>query len=602
VLGEWNLPIEQFSASNAELRKSIAPIIGLVLAQLRAGDIVQAGLAMDRVAATAPNDALVHFVAAFAQLTINPSRALTHLGISLALAPELPDQYWQLFQHLPHPARDINLARAAILAPAEPLILAASAQAAHNQAATIHALHLMARAVALEPGNPIFCDSLAQYLMESRRARASLALAFRAAAIDPGQTRAASNAALASNYEPEITPARSQMIARRAAGFYQSAQCELPGPDPNPNRPLRIGFVGAQAGFLPMGRFLNPLWQNLDPLDFALFSYGSAPDDHAVWQRLAGCQLIDRLSDDDLRARIRADRIDVLIDLAGHTNGGRFGVFAARAAPVQISWLGYFATTGHPNMDIILLDPYWSAPGSQEWFCEKIWDLPQGRFCYQADPRAPAVAPLPALANGHVTFGSFNKLAKLNDQVLYLWARILNAVPDSSLYLKATEFKDRAAMINIAEHFNSLGIETRRLKLQGPSGPLATLDLYRWVDIALDPYPFGGGLTTADALWMGVPVVTLAGPGPLSRQGMGLLFQAGFDDLITFDEDTYFARAVTLAADTAALAQRRAQQRGLMAQSGLCDGPGFAKTFGDMLRMIWADYLATSADAGAKTG
>jgi predicted O-linked N-acetylglucosamine transferase (SPINDLY family) len=190
-----------------------------------------------------------------------------------------------------------------------------------------------------------------------------------------------------------------------------------------------------------------------------------------------------------------------------------------------------------------------------------------------------------------ITFGSFNKRAKLNDLVFDLWAEILHGVPRSRLYLKAVNLADPLIRQDIATAFHRRGIGEGRLLLDGPSGPLATLDLYRWIDIALDPFPFGGGLTTIDALWMGVPVVTKMGTSPLSRQSAGLLHQAGFDQWIAQDAEQYKMIARQLAEDPQHLKQLRRDQRAKIAASSLCDGAGFARSFGEMIMTLYQSRL-----------
>jgi len=209
----------------------------------------------------------------------------------------------------------------------------------------------------------------------------------------------------------------------------------------------------------------------------------------------------------------------------------------------------------------------------------------------EPDPRAPDCAEPPCVTSGIITFGSFNKIAKLNDLVFDLWADILHAVPKSRLYLKAVTLADPMIRHDIGASFHRRGIGTDRLLLDGPSGPLATLDLYRWMDIALDPFPFGGGLTTIDALWMGVPVVTKMGTSPLSRQTAGLLHQAGFDHWIAQDATGYKLIAQQLASDPQHLKQLRQDQRAKIAASSLCDGAAFAKSFARMVETIYQSRL-----------
>jgi len=230
---------------------------------------------------------------------------------------------------------------------------------------------------------------------------------------------------------------------------------------------------------------------------------------------------VSAMDDAALAELIRKDHIDVLIDLSGHTAGSRLTVFARRPAPVLVSWLGYFATTGLPYIDAVLLDEWHAPAGMEKYFVEPIIRLPLGRFCYQPVPFAPDIAPLPCLKNGYITFGSFNNTAKLNAGVFDLWARVLASVPDSRLVLKWRTFNDDEFKRSTRDAFVQRGISPDRVELRGPSFHVGLLKEYGDIDISLDPFPFTGGLTSCEALWMGVPVVTWPRSRVVSRQTQG---------------------------------------------------------------------------------
>jgi predicted O-linked N-acetylglucosamine transferase (SPINDLY family) len=287
---------------------------------------------------------------------------------------------------------------------------------------------------------------------------------------------------------------------------------------------------------------------------------------------------VSGLDDASLVRQIQQDAIDVLVDLSGHTAGSRLTVFAQRPAPVQVSWLGYFATTGLDTIDAVLLDEVHAPPGTESQFVEKIIRLPHTRWCYRPVPFAPDVAPLPADTKGYITFGSFNNTAKYHDGVHTLWAQVLAAVPDSRLILKWRTFNDDALKTSVLAQYRALGISTDRIELRGPSFHEEVLRQYADIDIALDPFPFSGGLTSCEALWMGVPVVTWPQSRVVSRQTASFLSVIGLQELIAKDADHYLQIAARLAADKDELRLIRQSMRARMQASPLMDLNGFTRS------------------------
>ncbi|WP_190275838.1 O-linked N-acetylglucosamine transferase, SPINDLY family protein [Thiorhodovibrio frisius] len=300
------------------------------------------------------------------------------------------------------------------------------------------------------------------------------------------------------------------------------------------------------------------------------------------------CRDITRLDDIALAQCIQTDQIDVLIDLSGHTAGSRLSVFAHRPAPVQLSWLGYFATTGLTSLDAVVLDPWHAPEGTEAQFVEPILRLPAGRWCYQPVPWAPKeLSPPPAERNGWITFGSFNNTAKLNDGVYDLWARILAVVPDSRLILKWRTFNDAALRQRVTQAFVARGIAAERIELRGPSFHADLLKEYAELDIALDPFPFTGGLTTCEALWMGVPVITWPQARVVSRQGFALLSAIGLAELAVEDAQAYVRLAVALAKDRDRLRALGGGLRERMRCAPLMDVLGFSRSLEDQLIQVY---------------
>lgn len=351
-----------------------------------------------------------------------------------------------------------------------------------------------------------------------------------------------------------------------------------------PRRPdgrLRVGMVSGDLRRHPVAYFLENILGHLPALGVDVLLYRTASLQDAMTDRLAslcsgGLQSIVGLSDAAAAARIHADAIDVLIDLSGHTFNSRLALFGWRPAPVQASWLGYFATTGVRQIDAILVDAVGVPPGAEAAFTERLCYLPETRLCFSAPADAPLPAPLPALRKGHLSFGCFQHHPKVSDAQLKLWARVLDAVPGSMLRWQCRQFADPQCVNDTAQRLVQSGIGLDRAQLFGLVERQAYLAAHAEVDIILDTSPYPGGTTTCEALWMGVPTVTLAGDTLLSRQGASLLTAAGLADWVADSEDDYVATAVAAAHDLAALAALRAGLRQQVAASPLCDGHRFA--------------------------
>lgn len=352
-------------------------------------------------------------------------------------------------------------------------------------------------------------------------------------------------------------------------------------------RCLRVGYVGADFCQHTVGLFVKDVLAAHDPQRVQAFAYSAgAVNDWVTNAVRQACTFRDVASLDDaaLVRLVQADGIDVLVDLSGHTAGSRLTAFAWRPAPVQVSWLGYFATTGLDAMDAVLLDNWHAPPGAESQFVEPLVRLPQGRFCYQPVQWAPDdVAPPPCARNGFVTFGSFNNTAKLNAQVLELWARVLAAVPRSRLVLKWRTFNDETFRGQVMEAFVRAGIDGGRIELRGPGFHADVLKEYADIDIALDTFPFTGGLTSCEALWMGVPVVTWPHSRVVSRQTHAIVNQIGLTPLSAQGADDYVRIAVALAHDPQGLTELRETLRDKMRASSLMDVAGFTRNLEDTL-------------------
>jgi predicted O-linked N-acetylglucosamine transferase (SPINDLY family) len=361
--------------------------------------------------------------------------------------------------------------------------------------------------------------------------------------------------------------------------------------DRNPERRLRVGYVSSDFRAHAISNFFEPLVAAHDHENVEVFCYAGGAVSDQVTSRLqasAGAwRKIMGMNDEAVADRIYTDKIDILVDLSGHTAGHRLLVFARKPAPVQVTYLGSLTTTGLTAIDYKLTDRFLTPDGTAERFSEELFRLPHCFVCYQPPQGAPHVAPLPSSKGGQVTFGSFNNLSKLTPAVAGLWAQILHALPDARLVLKYASLTDAGQRKRFLDLFAQNGIPADRIELL--SGTLAPAHLadYSRVDIGLDPFPYNGCTTTCEALWMGVPVITLAGVMSYSRFGVSLLSNLGMEDLIAMTPEAYVEKAVALAKGRRRLAALRAELRPRMAASVLCDAKAFARDVEQAYRSMW---------------
>ncbi|WP_282183687.1 tetratricopeptide repeat protein [Herbaspirillum sp. ST 5-3] len=453
-------------------------------------------------------------------------------------------------------------------------------------------------ALHLRPDYAEALNNLGNALQEQGELDEALACYRRALAVRPDYDNAFSNLLLTQSFNPACTPEQylaqalrfGEQVAQRATPYssWKVDSCESDA------RPLRVGLVSGDLRLHPVGIFLESILANLDPAQVELFAYptNSRQDEltRRIQSRFAAWHSIANMSDEQAARRIHEDGIHVLIDLAGHTAGNRLAVFAWKPAPIQVTWLGYFATTGMREMDYILCDEIALPQSDEGHFVEKAWYLPRTRLCFSTPSEDISVAPLPALAQGTLTFGCFNNLLKMNDEVVGVWARVLQKLGGSRLLLKSRQLNEATTRQRTLARFAAHGIGAERVLMEGSSSRGDYLRAYNRVDIALDPFPYTGGTTSVEGLWMGVPLVTKRGDRLLGRQGEGLLHHLGMADWIADDCDDYVAKAVAHAADLTALTSLRAGLRGRLSLSPLCDAPRFARDLEMALIGMWQQH------------
>jgi predicted O-linked N-acetylglucosamine transferase (SPINDLY family) len=350
--------------------------------------------------------------------------------------------------------------------------------------------------------------------------------------------------------------------------------------DPKPR--IRIGFVSADFGLHPVGFFLLPYLAHHDRGRFEIYCYSDRANEDGMTLKLKSNADVWRhtigMKDDALAKGIAIDNIDILVDLAGHTASNRLQMFALKPAPVQVTWLGYANTTGLDAIDYILADPITIPPDEEPFYTEKVRRLPETYICFAPPEEDVAITALPASVNGHITFGCFNNPAKLNNRVIACWADILRATPDSVLLLKYKPFGHESVQEDFRARFSAFGIEPDRLRFNGHSTHDAYLATYGEVDIALDPFPFPGLTTTCEALWMGVPVLTMRMPrGIYGHNGELVMKSIGLPEWVADSAEEYVAKALDFAGNTGHLALLRQSLRSAFIDSPLCNAERFAR-------------------------
>ncbi len=433
--------------------------------------------------------------------------------------------------------------------------------------------------------------------------REALAAFRRTEELENGNNKAGSNALFFMQYLDDCTPRNLYESHREWNTRYAAKAKRLPlhRPEPLAGRKLRVGYVSPDLRSHSCAWYLQSLFDHHDRTRFEGFSYSNADCSDKVtdtfkarsdhWRDLVDC------SPDDVAAMIHKDRLDVLVDLAGHTARHSLLAFARKPAPVQVSWLGYATTTGLDTMDYRISDRWLTPPDGQELFSENVYTLDRLSHCFHPPEEAPPVGPLPSDENGYITFGSFNNFAKLSEKTAELWARVLAAVPNARLLLKSRYIADEEAHQHLVQLFQKAGMDLSRVEFtSGTAAKAEHLEVYRKVDIGLDTYPYGGMTTTCESLWMGVPVLTRAGWRTASRYGVSLMNAVGYPEFAAETDEDFVAAAVRAANDLDRLRMVRAGLRQRMAASELCDAVGFARAMENAYVDMWERCRAAWQD------
>jgi protein O-GlcNAc transferase len=467
-----------------------------------------------------------------------------------------------------------------------------------NHSAAIASLE---KVIALEPDHARAHNNLGNALLDAGQADQATVAYTKSLELSPGQPRVHSNLIYCSQYDPNITA--ETLIARhiewdQAHGALLKGSWEnhanAPREKTKNKQPLRIGFVSADLGKHPVGYFLISLLENLSAKEFTITCYSDRAQEDELSDRIrsASHKWVKCVgnTDDRLASKIRSDSIDMLFELSGHTKANRLSLFAHKPAPVQITWgIGYPGLTGMTAVDVILTDQHHITAAEEALFNEQVAIMPQGVSSYEPPHYAPDIGPLPFDENTFITFGSFNQTRKVNASVIGVWVEILKAVPNSKLLVKYIGMDSDINRRRIEAGLKAGGINPARVTCEGGAPHAEFLASYNKVDIVLDTFPYSGGMTTCEALWMGAPVITYPGATIASRHATSHLSGVGLPDLIATDKTGYIKIATKLAANTQYLRELRASLRTQMANSPLCDGPASAQDFTALIKEIWAE-------------
>lgn len=456
------------------------------------------------------------------------------------------------------------------------------------------ALDAFQAAARLQPGNARFQTNVGAAMLRLGRQQEAISWFQRALELNPADASTRSNLILATSY----VTADASVLQQQCGAWERFHATPLRGAikihrnTRDPDRRLRVGYLSADYRNHAAAYWIEPLLAGLQHTDFEVVCYSNSPLVDAVtarlkpyadtWVECAG------LSDDALADRIHQDGIDILVDLSSHTDGNRLLVFARQPAPLQVSWFGFPVSTGLRTMQYRFTDAVVDMPGVGDGhYSERLLRLNRFYAAFRPDERAPAVGPGPSAQGSGVTFASLNTFAKITRPMLELWADIVRETQGSRLLLQSAGLEGTALQAYVQQIFAERGVSPDRLLLRGWTDLQAFLRLGEEADIALDPFPFNGGVTTCHALWMGLPVVTLCGESAASRVGASILSRLGLQELVATDANAYRTAAIGLARDPARLADLRATLRQRMEDGGLLDGPALAAQAEAAYRDMW---------------
>jgi predicted O-linked N-acetylglucosamine transferase (SPINDLY family) len=573
--------------------QSVDQAFALALENHRAGRLAQAEQGYRAILAREPQHAdSLNLLGVIALQTGNFDAALTLVRRAVVLRPDAATCRNNLGQVLERMGRDDEAARCYEAA----IELDGSYAEAYNNLGFLRARRdrmtdadaYYRKAIDLDPSYAEPHTNRGNLLKDRGELDAAIACYRRAVELRPDLSALHSNLLLTLHYHPGYSPADLLREHRAWAERHVAPLAAARRPHDNsrePERRLRVGYVSPDFREHPVARFILPLFREHDRRQVEVFAYSDAttPDGltNLIRNRVDRWHDVAKLGDQELADSVRADGIDILVDLAAHSGHNRLLMFARKPAPVQVTYLAYCSTTGADAIDYRITDRFLDPPGEPESYTETSIRLPHCYWCYSAPPLGRPVTDRRA---GPPTFGCLNNYAKVSDVTLRLWARLLRRVPEAQLLLYA---RTEAHRERVHRALREVGVEDSRAIFVGRQSLSLYLQTYRDIDVALDPHPYGGGTTTCDALWMGVPVVSLAGRTAVSRAGSTLLSNVGLGHLVARTEDEYVERAAELIRDQGRLAELRRSLRPVLEASPVMNAPQFARDFEAALRDAW---------------
>jgi len=561
----------QFTVS----KKDLPPFL------LKAGDAVKTGNVAE--AGTLLDDQAVEAVRRM--VSDNPSRVdalfmLAAIFAKIGQVEKAEQFYKEVLEHRPHA-----------------LVLFELANICRDTGRLSQAVQYQKQAVELFPDSPELWTTLAEYLIRMGRTQQGIDLLRKAVETAPDKVNHSKYL-----YHLHQLPQLNQqtLFEEHKRWAHTHAPVSMAklyhDNDPDPDRRLRIGYVSPDFCGHSVAHFFESILDGRDREMADVYGYGNVACPDPVTEQLKGkfdhYRNICGLNDEKAVRTIEEDKIDILVDLAGHTSGNRLGVLACKPAPVQVTYLGFPNTTGMRQIDYRLTDELADRPEVQKYYTEKLVFLPQGFLCYKPPGFAPPVAPLPALETGCFTFGSFNNNCKIQSGILELWARVLKSRANSRFLLKFGGGDDEGVKEHYYGEFEKLGIDQERVEICGRKPTIEHFAMYGRVDIALDTYPYNGTTTTCEAMWMGVPTLSLVGNAHASRVGLSLLSRVGLGDFAAATPDEYVAKAVAFSRELDNLAKIRAALRAMMFNSPLCDAKGFTASIEAAYRKMWRQWCS----------
>ncbi|MDF1582067.1 MAG: tetratricopeptide repeat protein [Methyloprofundus sp.] len=477
--------------------------------------------------------------------------------------------------------------------------------ALQEQGKLAESIHTFRQALALNPSDSSAQNNLGNAFLVQGDLSKAVACYRASLQLNADNLSTHSNLLLALSYYPHCTPQQYLDEAR----FFGHKVSEKARPYKHwpsfladrKEKKLRVGFVSGDFKIHPVGYFLENFLKYINPEKFELVAYSAQLKADELTARIQPYfkqwNIISGVSDELVAQQIYADDIDILVDLSGHTSKNRLAIFAWKAAPVQVSWLGYFASTGVSEIDFLLTDAISVSETQGNYFSEKFWYLPETRLCFTPPDSDLMPSVLPAQQNNCITFGCFQNLSKINNDVIKVWGEIFKALPAAKLILRNKQVSCLEAQESLQQRLTQVGIAPERVTIAGLLAREEYLASYAEVDIMLDTFPYPGGTTSCEALWMAVPTLTLSGDALLGRQGASLLNCAGLQDWIAQDKEQYIAKAIQYATNTELLSLLRENLRAQILETALFDAARFSKQFEEAMIGMWAQKLSEAGSA-----